>query len=171
MEVVEFFQDKVQFPYPPLFLGLNLKSDATFRKQACIQLMKTANFRLLILKAAFQGESDWPIYAIRQRLKQNSQTKRPFLKSGSIRHFHNSACMLTIGCGHQSGPLLCYTARERHETVSGFRCVANVPPLVNQRQTRLAGVAEPTETASRLIAVVQLDNGFPLMLCLAWVVP
>ena len=40
-------------------------------------------------------------------------------------------------------------------------------PLVSQRQTRLASVAEPIETASRLIAVVQLDNGFPLMLGVA----
>ena len=36
MEVVEFFQDEVQFPYPPLFLGLNCKSEARFKKQARI---------------------------------------------------------------------------------------------------------------------------------------
>ena len=34
---------------------------------------------------------------------------------------------------------------------------------VNQPQTRLSGVAVPSETASRLIAVVRLDNDFPLM--------
>ena len=37
-------------------------------------------------------------------------------------------------------------------------------PLVNQTQTRLVGVAEPTAPASRLIAVVQLDDGSPLEL-------
>ena len=36
--------------------------------------------------------------------------------------------------------------------------------LANQPQTRLAGVAEPSENASRIIAIVQLDNGFSLML-------
>jgi hypothetical protein len=34
MEVVEFFQDEVQFPYLPPFLGLNCKSEARFKKQA-----------------------------------------------------------------------------------------------------------------------------------------
>ena len=33
---------------------------------------------------------------------------------------------------------------------------------INQPQILLAGVAEPTENASRLIADVQLDGGFPL---------
>ena len=33
---------------------------------------------------------------------------------------------------------------------------------VDQPQTRLAGGAEPSEYASRLIADVQFDNGFPL---------
>jgi len=33
---------------------------------------------------------------------------------------------------------------------------------VNQTQTLHVGVAEPTEKTSRLIADVQLDNGFPL---------
>ena len=33
---------------------------------------------------------------------------------------------------------------------------------VNQPHTLLAGVAEPTGPASRLIAEVQLDDGFPL---------
>ena len=46
-------------------------------------------------------------------------------------------------------------------------CLKYSLPLANQPQTRLAGVAEPSETASRLIAVVQLDNGFPLMLGVA----
>ena len=36
--------------------------------------------------------------------------------------------------------------------------------LVSQTQTLLAGVAEPTAPASRLIAVVQLDDGSPLEL-------
>ena len=40
-------------------------------------------------------------------------------------------------------------------------------PLVNQPQTRLAGVAEPSENASRLIAVVQLADGVSLMLGVA----
>ena len=35
---------------------------------------------------------------------------------------------------------------------------------VSQPQTRLAGVAEPSENASWLIADVQIDNGFPLEL-------
>ena len=35
-------------------------------------------------------------------------------------------------------------------------------PLVNQPQTRLAGVADPSETASGLIADVPLDDGFSL---------
>ena len=35
---------------------------------------------------------------------------------------------------------------------------------VNQPQTLLAGVAEPSENASRIIAIVQLDDGFPLEL-------
>lgn len=34
---------------------------------------------------------------------------------------------------------------------------------VNQPQRRLAGVAKPTEPASRLIAFAQLDTDFPLM--------
>jgi len=38
---------------------------------------------------------------------------------------------------------------------------------VNQPQTGLAGVAEPTDPASRLIADAQLDNGSPLMLGVA----
>ncbi len=33
---------------------------------------------------------------------------------------------------------------------------------VSRPQTRLVGVAEPTEPASGLIADVQLDDGFPL---------
>ena len=33
--------------------------------------------------------------------------------------------------------------------------------LVSQPQTRLAGVAVPSAPASRLIADVQLDDGFP----------
>ena len=37
-------------------------------------------------------------------------------------------------------------------------------PTVNQTQILLAGVAEPSENASRLIADVQLDDGFPLEL-------
>ena len=37
-------------------------------------------------------------------------------------------------------------------------------PLVNQPQTLLAGVAEPSENASRLIADALLDDGFPLEL-------
>jgi hypothetical protein len=78
------------------------------------------NFRL-ILKTAFQRESDRPIYAIRQRLKQNSQTKRPLLKSGSIRHFHNSVGMPTIAVDTDQD--LCCTAREQHETVSRFGVV------------------------------------------------
>jgi len=36
MDIVEFFQDGVQFPYLPLFLGLNCESEATFKKQARI---------------------------------------------------------------------------------------------------------------------------------------
>ena len=39
--------------------------------------------------------------------------------------------------------------------------------LFNQPQTRRAGVAKPTETASRLVAGIQLDNGFPLDLGVA----
>ena len=39
--------------------------------------------------------------------------------------------------------------------------------LFNQPQTRRAGVAKPTETASRLVAGIQLDNGFPLELGVA----
>ena len=38
----------------------------------------------------------------------------------------------------------------------------NYLTTVNQPQTQLGGVAVPTENASRLIADVQLDNGFPL---------
>ena len=37
-------------------------------------------------------------------------------------------------------------------------------PLVIQTQTLIAGVAVPTENASRIIAIVQLDDGFPLEL-------
>ena len=37
-------------------------------------------------------------------------------------------------------------------------------PLVNRPQTLLAGVAEPSENASRLIADALLDDGFPLEL-------
>jgi len=40
-------------------------------------------------------------------------------------------------------------------------------PLVNQPQTLFASVAEPSGNASRLIAVVQLDDGFSLMLGVA----
>ena len=40
-------------------------------------------------------------------------------------------------------------------------------PTVNQPQTRLAGVAEPSDPASRLIVVVQLDDGVSLMLGVA----
>ena len=36
MEVVEFFQDEVQFPYSLYVLGLNYKSEAVFKKQAYI---------------------------------------------------------------------------------------------------------------------------------------
>ena len=35
---------------------------------------------------------------------------------------------------------------------------------INQPQILLAGVAVPSETASRLIATAQLDDGFPFML-------
>jgi len=35
-EEIEFFQDKVAFPYALYILGLNYKSEATFKKQACI---------------------------------------------------------------------------------------------------------------------------------------
>ena len=38
------------------------------------------------------------------------------------------------------------------------------PFAVNQPQRQHAGVAEPTAPASRLIAVVQLDDGSPLEL-------
>ena len=38
---------------------------------------------------------------------------------------------------------------------------------VGQPQMLFSGVAQPIETASRLIAVVQLYNGFPLMLGVA----
>ena len=37
-------------------------------------------------------------------------------------------------------------------------------PLVNRPQTLLAGVAEPSENASRLIADALLDDGSPLEL-------
>ena len=37
-------------------------------------------------------------------------------------------------------------------------------PLINRPQTLLAGVAEPSENASRLIADALLDDGFPLEL-------
>ena len=40
-------------------------------------------------------------------------------------------------------------------------------PLLNWPQTLLAGVAVPSETASRLIAGVQLADGFSLMLGVA----
>jgi len=37
-------------------------------------------------------------------------------------------------------------------------------PLVSQPQTRLVGVAEPSEISSRLVADVKLYNGSPLVL-------
>ena len=37
-------------------------------------------------------------------------------------------------------------------------------PLVNQTQTLLVVVAEPSENTSRITADVQLDDGFPLEL-------
>ena len=50
------------------------------------------------------------------------------------------------------------------DPITSDPCEAESFTPVNQPQTRLAGVAEPTETASRLIADVQLDDGSPLEL-------
>ena len=61
------------------------------------------NFRPT-LKTVSQLESNRQIYATRKGPKQNSQTKRPFLKSGSIRHFHNSACMPIIAVDTDQDP-------------------------------------------------------------------
>ena len=59
------------------------------------------------LSGVFQLESNRQIYATEKGPKPNSQTKRPFLKSGFATHFHSSACIPTIGCRHRSGLLLC----------------------------------------------------------------
>ena len=53
------------------------------------------------------------------------------------------------------------------DPITSDPCEAESFTPVNQPQTRLAGVAEPSEISSRLIADVQLDNGFPLMLGVA----
>jgi len=75
------------------------------------------NFTGVPLGGLFQLESNRQIYATRKGPKQNSQTKRTFLKSGLIRYFHSWPSMLAIGCGLL---LLCYAARGRHQTVKGM---------------------------------------------------
>ncbi len=53
---------------------------------------------------------------------------------------------------------------EPHEVRSLQAAEPRPLPLVSPTQTLIAGVAVPTENASRIIAIVQLDDGFPLEL-------
>ena len=85
----------------------------------------------------------------------------------------NVLCGVVLGDSRRTSSVLLAAASALlvGTTAAGFAvwrmCLKYSLPPSQLATNLLAGVAQPIETASRLIAVVQLDNGFPLMLGVA----